>query len=64
MEAALGFLERLVGVGIGIFALYLCFEIGDSGRFSRPVFGWTVRVCLLAVAAACFFTIARLAATS
>jgi hypothetical protein len=61
MEAALSFLERLVPIGIGIFALYQCFEIGDTGRLARPAIGWTVRVCLLAVAAVCFFSVARLA---
>jgi hypothetical protein len=63
MEAALSFLERLVPIGIGIFALYQCFQIEDSGRLSRPAIGWTVRVCLIAVAAVCFFSVARLAGT-
>jgi hypothetical protein len=63
MEAALGFLERLVAVGIGIFALYLCFQVGDSGRLARPAFAWTVRLCLIAVAAVCFFSVARLVGT-
>jgi hypothetical protein len=63
MEAALTFLERLVGVSIGIFALYLCFQIEDRGRLARPAFGWTVRVGLIGVAAVCFFTVAWLTAT-
>jgi hypothetical protein len=63
MEAALSFLERMVTVGIGVFALYLCFQIGDTGRLGRPALGWTVRACLIAVAAVCFFSIARLAGT-
>jgi hypothetical protein len=63
MEAALSILERLVGIGIGIFALYQCFQVGDTGRLARPAVGWTVRVCLIAVAAVCFFTVARLVAT-
>jgi hypothetical protein len=64
MEIALVFIERLAIVGFGIFALYQCFQIGDTGRLSRPAVGWTVRVCLIAFAAFCFFTVARLAATS
>jgi hypothetical protein len=63
MEIALTILERLAIVGFGLFALYQCFQIGDHGRLSRPAVGWTVRVCLIAFAAACFFTVARLAAT-
>ncbi|MFL6428942.1 MAG: hypothetical protein ACJ71S_11910 [Acidobacteriaceae bacterium] len=63
MEAALTFLERLVGIGIGIFALYQCFQIGNSGRLARPALAWTARVCLIGVAALCFFTVARLVAT-
>jgi hypothetical protein len=63
MEATLSFLERLLGISIGIFALYQCFQIRDTGRLARPAIGWTVRVCLIALAAACFFTVARLAAT-
>ncbi len=63
MEAALTFLERLVGIGIGIFAIYQCFQVGDSGRLARPALAWTVRICLIGVAAVCFFTVARLAAT-
>ena len=64
MEAALSFLERLVAIGIGIFALYQCFQIEDRGRLTRPVLAWTVRVGLIGVAALCFFTVARMAATS
>jgi hypothetical protein len=63
MEAALSFLERLVLIGIGIFALYLCFQIGDTGRLGRPAVGWTVRICLITVAAVCFFSVARLVGT-
>ena len=63
MEAALGFLERLVAMGIGIFALYQCFQIRDIGRLGRPALGWTVRICLIAVAAVCFFSVARLLGT-
>ena len=63
MEAALSFLERLVLIGIGIFALYQCFQIGDTGRLGRPALGWTVRICLIAVAAVCFFSLARLLGT-
>jgi hypothetical protein len=59
MEAALSFLERLVLIGIGIFALYQCFQIADTGRLGRPALGWTVRICLIAVAAVCFFSVAR-----
>ena len=63
MEGVLSFLERLLGISIGIFALYQCFQIRDTGRLARPALGWTVRVCLIVLAAACFFTVARLAAT-
>jgi hypothetical protein len=59
MEAALGFLERLVAIGVGVFALYQCFQIRDTGRLGRPALGWTVRICLIAVAAVCFFSVAR-----
>jgi hypothetical protein len=64
MEGAVTILERLVLIGIALFALYQCFQIGDSGRLARPAAGWTVRVCLIAVAAFCLFTVARLAGTS
>jgi hypothetical protein len=64
MEGVLTILERLVLIGIALFALYQCFQIGDSGRLARPAAGWTVRVCLIALAAVCLFTVARLAATS
>ncbi len=60
MESVLSFIERLVLVGIGIFALYQCFKIDDQGILARPVVGWTVRVALIAVAAVCFFAVARL----
>ena len=64
MEIALTFLERLATLGFGVFALYQCFQVGDHGRLSRPAVGWTVRFCLILFAAACFFTVARLAGTS
>jgi hypothetical protein len=63
MEGILSILERLAIIAFGIFALYQCFQIGDTGRLSRPAVGWTVRVCLIAFAAACFFTVARITAT-
>lgn len=59
MEGVLGFLEQLLLICIGIFALYLCFQVGESGALSRPAAGWTARVCLIVVAAACFFTVAH-----
>jgi hypothetical protein len=64
MEGAVAILERLVLIGIAVFALYQCFQIGDSGRLARPAAGWTVRICLIALAAVCLFTVARLAGTS
>jgi hypothetical protein len=63
MEGVLSILERLVLVVIAIFALYQCFQVEDTGRLARPAAGWTVRACLIAVAAVCLFTVARLAAT-
>jgi hypothetical protein len=63
MEGVLSFLERVVLVGIAIFAFYQCFQVGDSGRPARPVVGWTIRACLIALAAVCLFTVARLAGT-
>jgi predicted Co/Zn/Cd cation transporter (cation efflux family) len=63
MEAALLFLERLLLAGIGVFALYQCFQIADHGRLARPGFAWTVRFGLIAVAGLCFFTVARLLGT-
>lgn len=63
MESALTILERLVLVAIAIFALYQCFQVEDTGRLARPAAGWTVRACLIVLAAACLFTVARLAAT-
>ena len=63
MEAALSFLERMVLVGIAIFAFYQCFQIEDRGWLARPAAGWTFRACLIAVAAVCLFTVARLAGT-
>jgi hypothetical protein len=63
MEAALSFLERLLLLGIAIFAFYQCFQIGDSGWLARPAAGWTLRAGLIVVAAVCLFTVARLAGT-
>jgi hypothetical protein len=63
MEAALPFLERLLLAGIGVFALYQCFQIADHGRLARPGLAWTVRFGLIAVAGLCFFTVARLLGT-
>jgi hypothetical protein len=64
MEIAVSFLERMLLVGIAIFAFYLCFQIGASGWLARPAAGWTVRVCLIALAAVCLFTVARMAGSS
>ena len=64
MEAALSILERLLLVCIAIFALYQCFQVGDSGRLARPIAGWTVRVALIALAAFCLFTVARVVGMS
>ena len=61
MESALPILQRLVLVIVAIFALYQCFQIKDAGRLARPAAGWTVRVCLIALAAVCLFVIARTA---
>jgi hypothetical protein len=63
MEAALSFLERMVLLGIAIFAFYQCFQIEDRGWLGRPAVGWTFRVCLIVVAAVCLFTVARLVGT-
>lgn len=63
MEVVLTILQRLVLVAIAIFALYQCFQVEDTGRLARPAAGWTVRASLLALAAVCLFTVARLAAT-
>jgi hypothetical protein len=60
MESALSFIERLVLVGIGIFALYQSFLVRKKGFLARPVAGWTIRVALVLLAAVCFFTVARL----
>jgi len=60
MESVLSFIERMVLLGIGIFALHQCFQLKDKGLLARPVAGWTVRVALIALAAVCFFTVARL----
>jgi hypothetical protein len=61
MEGVLSFLERMVLVGIGVFALYQSFQVGKKGFLSRPVAGWTIRVALILLAAVCFFAVARLA---
>ena len=63
MEAALSFLERMVLLGIAIFAFYQCFQNEDRGWLGRPAAGWTFRVCLIVVAAVCLFTVARLVGT-
>lgn len=63
MEVVLTILQRLVLIGIAIFALYQCFQVKDSGRLARPVASWTVRVCLIALAGVCLFTLARLTGT-
>jgi hypothetical protein len=63
MEGALTILERLVLISVAIFAVYQCFQIEDSGWLARPAAGWTVRGCLIALAAVCVFTVARLVAT-
>ena len=60
MEGVLSFLERVALVGIGIFALYRCYQIGDDGLLRRPAAGWTVRAVLILLAAVCFFAVARL----
>jgi hypothetical protein len=64
MEIALSVLERMVLLSIAIFAFYQCFQIGDSGWLARPAAGWTVRACLIALAAVCLFTVARMAGSS
>jgi len=64
MEVALSALERMVLVGIAIFAFYQCFQIGASGWLARPAAGWIVRLCLIALAAICLFTVARMAGSS
>lgn len=63
MEAALSVLERMVLLAIAVFAFYQCFQIGDGGWLARPATGWTVRFCLIALAAVCLFTVARMAGT-
>lgn len=61
MESALSFIERIVLVGIGIFALYQSFLVRKKGFLARPVAGWTIRVGLILLAAVCFFAVAKLA---
>ena len=61
MESALSFLERMVLIGIAIFAFYQCFQLGDRGSLARPAVGWTIRAGLIAIAAVCLFAVARLA---
>lgn len=63
MEVALPFLERLLLATVGVFALYQCFQIADSGRLARPASAWAVRIGLIVVAGLCFFTVARLLGT-
>ena len=63
MEVALSFTERLVLFAIGVFALYQCFQVREKGFFARPLAGWSIRVCLIVLAAVCFFTVARLLGT-
>jgi hypothetical protein len=63
MEVALPFLERLLLAAVGVFALYQCFQVADHGRLARPASAWAVRICLLAAAGLCFFTVARLLGT-
>lgn len=64
MEATVSVLERMVLLGVAVFAFYQCFQIGDSGWLARPAAGWTVRACLIVLAAVCLFTVARLAGSS
>ena len=61
MESALPILQRLVLIIVAVFALYQSFQIEDVGRLARPAAGWTVRACLIALAAFCLFAIARTA---
>ena len=61
MESALPILQRLVLIIVAMFALYQCFQIEDTGRLAQPAAGWTVRACLIALAAFCLFAIARTA---
>ncbi len=64
MESALRFFELLATAGVGVFCLYQCFTLGENGgALGKPAAGWTARAGLIAVAAFCFFTVARLAAT-
>lgn len=63
MESALPLLERLLLAIVGVFALYQCFQVAEQGRLSSPASAWAVRICLIAVAGLCFFTVARLLAT-
>jgi hypothetical protein len=63
MEGVLSFLERMVLIGVAIFAFYQCFQVGNSGRPARPAVGWTIRACLIALAAVCLSPVARLAGT-
>ena len=64
MESALSILERMVLIGVAVFAFYQCFQIRDRGWLARPAAGWTVRVCLIALGAICLFSLARLAGAS
>lgn len=60
MEGVLSFIERLMLVGIGVFALYQAFLVRKKGFLTRPVPGWTLRAGLILLAAICFFAVARL----
>ncbi len=60
MESVLSLIERLVLVGIGVFALQQCFVVRKKGFLTRPLAGWTIRAGLILLAAVCFFTVARL----
>lgn len=44
MEGVLVILERLLLLGVAIFAIYQSFEIEDRGWLARPAAGWTVRI--------------------
>lgn len=63
MEGVLVILERLLLLGVAIFAIYQSFEIEDRGWLARPAAGWTVRISLIGVAGVCLFTMARLVGT-
>ena len=60
MVVALVILQRLVLLGVAIFAIYQSFAVKDRGWLARPAAGWTVRLSLIGVAGVCLFTVARL----